>query len=85
MEEDFIEKRSETPRRADDIENQIRLSILEAMKEEDNKNEKKYAIKLVELIVFSLLTIAFLGMCGYFWHLITTKPEPPSINTTITK
>ena len=48
--------------------------IFEQLNKERESSDKKYAIKLVEIIVFTLLGMAFIGLCGYVWKNVATKP-----------
>lgn len=50
--------------------NEIKLEIIEALKEERACSDKKYAIKLVEAMIFSLVGILLVGVLGALLRLV---------------
>lgn len=50
--------------------NEIKLEIIECLKEERGESDKKYAIKLVEAIVFTLVGILLVGVIGALIKLV---------------
>lgn len=50
------------------------IMVGEKLKEQEEVHDKKYAIKLVERIVFTLLSTAFLYLAGWFIYQLIQKP-----------
>lgn len=57
----------------------IELKQKEAAEKERLVSDARYAVKLVEIVVWSLLATIFLGLVAYFFHLnFQAVPQVPT-------
>jgi hypothetical protein len=56
-----------------DIFNEIKLEILSCLREERETSDKRYAIKLVEAVVFALVGMLCVGVVGALINLVILK------------
>lgn len=58
-------------RKNSNLDAETQLAFKESLDAERQKSDDAYAKKIVETIVFTLLSLGFLGMAAFIWHVIT--------------